>query len=57
MSAAKGSKMPRGDKQHIMEYTIPFPSEREQKKVSAFIVLLTRRITIQRVDTIWLNLN
>ena len=48
MSAAKGSKMPRGDKQHIMEYTIYFPSEVEQKKVSAFIELLSKRIAKQR---------
>lgn len=47
MSAAKGSKMPRGDKQHIMEYNIAFPSELEQEKISAFIDLLTKRITAQ----------
>ena len=47
MSAAKGSKMPRGDKQHIMEYTISFPSEPEQKMISSFIESLSLRITTQ----------
>ena len=47
MSAAKGSKMPRGDKQHIMEYAISFPSVPEQEKISAFIDLLTKMIAAQ----------
>jgi len=48
MSAAKGSKMPRGDKQHIMEYTIKMPSEAEQRIISKFIELVTKRISEQQ---------
>ena len=48
MSAAKGSKMPRGDKQHIMEYTIHMPSEAEQRIISKFIELITKRISEQQ---------
>lgn len=34
MSTAKGSKMPRGDKEHIMEMKVPVPSLPEQKKIA-----------------------
>jgi type I restriction enzyme S subunit len=30
---AKGAKMPRGDKQKILEYTIPIPSLEEQERI------------------------
>ena len=33
MSAAKGSKMPRGDKKHIMEMPLLLPNEDEQRKI------------------------
>ncbi|GHS86566.1 hypothetical protein FACS1894201_07470 [Bacteroidia bacterium] len=29
----KGLKMPRGDKQHILQYSIPVPSLAEQQKI------------------------
>ena len=34
MSCAKGVKMPRGDKKHIMECEIPLPSIEEQQKIA-----------------------
>lgn len=37
MQKPKGIKMPRGDKQHIMDYSIPFPSLSEQEKIVAQI--------------------
>lgn len=48
MSAAKGSKMPRGDKQHIMNYQIALPSVQEQQKISDFLQCLDLRIIKQR---------
>ena len=37
MTGAKGSKMPRGDKKHIMEYDIPIPILPEQQKIAEFL--------------------
>ena len=34
MSNVKGIKMPRGDKKHIMQYSIPLPSISEQKAIA-----------------------
>ena len=34
MSAAKGSKMPRGDKKHIMEISVFVPCHLEQCKIA-----------------------
>ena len=47
MSSVKGSKMPRGDKSHIMQYPISYPNEHEQIKISNFINLLTKRMAVQ----------
>lgn len=47
MSGAKGSKMPRGDKSHIMDYTTSIPTEDEQYKISSFIELINKRIAAQ----------
>lgn len=47
MSGAKGSKMPRGDKGHIMDYTTSIPAEDEQQKISLFIKLINKRIALQ----------
>ena len=45
MSGAKGSKMPRGDKAHIMEYEIAIPNNvYEQNKIAAFLQLIGDRI-------------
>ena len=46
MSGVKGSKMPRGDKSHIMGYKTAIPkSDDEQIKITQFLHLLTLRIT------------
>mgnify|MGYP000155086749 CR=1 FL=1 len=47
MSSVKGSKMPRGDKNYIMQYPLSYPSELEQAKISNFIEILTKRIAVQ----------
>lgn len=47
MSSVKGSKMPRGDKNYIMQYPLSLPSETEQLKISDFIGCLTKRIQVQ----------
>ena len=47
MSGAKGSKMPRGDKSHIMDYTTSIPAEDEQHKISSFIELINKRVAAQ----------
>ena len=47
MSSVKGSKMPRGDKNFIMQYPLSYPSELEQTKISNFIGILTKRIEVQ----------
>ena len=44
MSGVKGSKMPRGDKSHIMNYETAFPSLTEQEKIAYFLRLLSTRI-------------
>ena len=47
MCGAKGSKMPRGDKSHILEYETGVPTESEQRKIAHFIDLLNARISSQ----------
>lgn len=47
MSSVKGSKMPRGDKGHIMQYPLSIPSVNEQEKIAHFISLLNERISTQ----------
>jgi len=47
MCGAKGSKMPRGDKKHILEYETGVPTESEQRKIAHFIDLLNARISSQ----------
>ena len=43
MKGAKGSKMPRGDKDHIMRYEIIIPDE--QEKIGSFIIDINKKIT------------
>ena len=47
MSAAKGSKMPRGDKKHMMQMLVGIPSIAEQKKIADFLSAVDARITEQ----------
>ena len=44
MSGVKGSKMPRGDKAHILAYETAIPSLLEQEKINSFMQLLHQRI-------------
>jgi restriction endonuclease S subunit len=44
MQATKGVKMPRGDKQHILDYKIPLPSLPEQQKIVSKIEKIEAQI-------------
>ena len=44
MSGVKGSKMPRGDKSHIMDYETAVPTDAEQEKIAYFLRLVSTRI-------------
>lgn len=44
MTAAKGSKMPRGDKEHIMNYDIQVPCLSEQQKIASLFTELDKLI-------------
>ncbi len=44
MSGAKGTKMPRGDKTQIMEYSLCLPSEDIQKKIAEILDSIDKKI-------------
>jgi len=46
MQNPKGVKMPRGDKQHIMDFKIPLPTIEEQKKIVAEIEKIETKIAV-----------
>ena len=48
MKGAKGSKMPRGDKDQIMRYEIPTFSPEQRKNIGKFIVDIDSKITVNR---------
>ena len=48
MKGAKGSKMPRGDKDQIMRYEFPTFSLEHRKNIGKFIVDIESKITINR---------
>ena len=50
MSGVKGSKMPRGDKAHILAYETAIPSLLEQEKINSFMQLLHQRIAKIQMD-------
>ena len=47
MASVKGSKMPRCDKSHIMQYHLLIPNEQEQQKITDFLSLIDQRIDTQ----------
>ncbi len=44
MSGAKGTKMPRGDKNHILRYKIGLPEKKEQKAIAKMLLVLDKKI-------------
>lgn len=57
MTGVKGSKMPRGDKGHIMEYNMPIPCLAEQQKIADCLSSLDEVIEKQKaILTAWKEL-
>ena len=48
MKGAKGSKMPRGDKEQIMRYELPTFSPQEQENIGNFIIGITNKLWLNR---------
>ena len=48
MKGSKGTKMPRGDKQHIMKWTISIPSLDEQRSIASILSSLDSKIENNR---------
>ena len=48
MQGSKGSKMPRGDKNQIMHYSVPTFSSLEEANIGTIIVVIERKIQINR---------
>ena len=50
MTGVKGSKMPRGDKNHIMNMDVLLPSAKEQCAITDVEHLITRELDLLRQD-------
>ena len=48
MKGAKGSKMPRGDKEQIMRYELPTLSPQEQENIGNFVINITNKLQLNR---------
>ena len=48
MKGAKGSKMPRGDKNQIMRYELPTLSPQEQENIGNFVIDITNKLCLNR---------
>lgn len=48
MKGAKGSKMPRGDKDQIMRYELPTFSPQEQENIGNFVISITNKLWLNR---------
>ena len=48
MKGAKGSKMPRGDKEQIMRYELPTFSLQEQENIGNFIISIINKLRLNR---------
>ena len=50
MQGIKGIKMPRGDKQHIMDYKIPVPPIAEQQKIVSEIEKIEAKMKVLEAE-------
>ena len=48
MRGAKGSKMPRGDKEQIMRYELPVFSPQEQENIGNIVISITEKLRLNR---------
>ena len=48
MKGAKGSKMPRGDKDQIMRYELPTFSPQEQENIGNLVISITNKLWLNR---------
>ncbi len=48
MKGAKGSKIPRGDKQQIMRYKLPGFSPKEQENIGNLVINITNKLRLNR---------
>ena len=48
MKGAKGSKMPRGDKEQIMRYELPVFSPQEQENIGNIVISITEKLRLNR---------
>ena len=48
MKGAKGSKMPRGDKDQIMRYEIPTFSPEQRKNIGKFVIDIESKLAVNR---------
>ncbi len=48
MAGAKGCKMPRGDKKHIMQWTVKIPSLANQKKISQILKSINNKAELNK---------
>ena len=55
MSGAKGTKMPRGDKKHIMQYQIPCFSNEQLKKFNALASSIEKKQAFNRKEIVTLE--
>ena len=55
MSGAKGTKMPRGDKKHIMQYQIPCFSNERLKKFNALASSIEKKQALNRKEIVTLE--
>lgn len=49
MTGAKGTKMPRGDKNHILDYRLNLPSIQEQKAIAHILSTLDEKIEVNNL--------
>jgi len=50
VAGSKGTKMPRGDKQHIMTYPIVLPTENELEEFNAIAFPVIEQINSNKVE-------